>query len=154
MSREKSNEYLEELISKLNKLTPEHKASWGKMTVSEMLLHCSRFIDLYLGKIPLPKWYKIFGVSIGRLFIWYVSKLDPSKTPKNLRTDKRIMINDKSYNYEDQRALLLKNINGLSKLSGTINHPIYGKMSSDKIIFLIWHHTSHHLNQFGINKKE
>ena len=119
-----------------------------------MMLHCSRFIDLYLGKIPLPKWYKIFGVSIGRLFLWYVSKLDPSKTPRNLRTDKRIMVNDKSYDFENQRALLLKNINSLSKLSGTINHPIYGKMSSDKIIFLIWHHTSHHLNQFGINKKE
>ena len=154
MLREKSNEYLEELICKVNKLTPEHKASWGEMNVSEMLLHCSRFIDLYLGKIPLPKWYKIFGVSIGRLFLWYVSKLDPSKTPRNLRTDKRIMVNHKSYNFEEQRALLLKNINGLSKLSETINHPIYGKMSSDKIIFLIWHHTSHHLNQFGINKKE
>jgi len=154
MSKEKSNEYVEELISKVNKLTPEHIASWGKMNVSEMLLHCSRFIDLYVGKIPLPKWYKIFGVSIGRLFLWYVSKLDPSKTPRNLRTDKRIMVNDKSYDFEDQRALLLKNINSLSKLSGTINHPIYGKMSSDKIIFLIWHHTSHHLNQFGINKKE
>ena len=152
MSNENSTEYIDELVIKINKLSAEDQASWGKMNVSEMMHHCSKFIDLYLGEIPLPKWYKIFGVSIGKLFLWYVSKLDPTKTPRNLRTDKRIMVSDKSYDFEEQRSLLLRKINGLSKISGTINHPIYGKMSSDKIIFLIWHHTSHHLYQFGVDR--
>ena len=114
-----------------------------------MMHHCSKFIDLYLGEIPLPKWYKIFGVSIGKLFLWYVSKLDPQKRqePENRQ---KIMVNDKSYDFEEQ-SLLLRKINGLSNVSGTIKHP-YGKMSSDKIIFLIWHHTSHHLYQFGVDQ--
>ena len=83
MSNEKSTEYIDELVIKINKLSAEDQASWGKMNVSEMMHHCSKFIDLYLGEIPLPKWYKIFGVSIGKLFLWYVSKLDPSKAQKH-----------------------------------------------------------------------
>lgn len=152
MKRE-SKVLIEELLKGINALKPDEKGAWGKMNVSEMLLHCSRFIDLYLGEISLPRWYKIFGVSIGRLFLWYVSKLDPTKTPRNLRTDKRIEVYETSFNFEENKALLLKNVSRLNQLNGKVNHPIYGRMTSEKIIFLIWHHTSHHLCQFGVDQQ-
>ena len=154
MMKRESKVLIEELIKGINALKPEDKGAWGKMNVSEMLLHCSRFIDLYLGEISVPSWYKFFGVSIGRLFLWYVSKLDPIKTPRNLRTDNRIKVSGTTFNFEENKALLLKNVSRLNQLNGIVNHPIYGRMTSEKIIFLIWHHTSHHLNQFSINKKE
>ena len=59
MMKRESKVLIEELIKGINALKPEDKGAWGKMNVSEMLLHCSRFIDLYLGEISVPSWYKL-----------------------------------------------------------------------------------------------
>ena len=77
---------VEELIEKLNSLNKNSIPRWGKMNSSQMVKHCSKSIDLYLGKITIPFWYKYFGVTIGKLFLIYISKLSPLKTPINLRT--------------------------------------------------------------------
>lgn len=106
---------IEELIEKLNSINNDSVPKWGVMNPSQMLKHCSKFIDLYLGKITVPFWYKYFGVTIGKLFLRYISKTNP-----------------------------------LNTLKGPIHHPIYGKMKSEQVKFLIIHHTTHYYNQFGL----
>lgn len=39
----------EELVNRLNKLSPNLKAKWGKMNVSQTLAHCSSFQDIAIG---------------------------------------------------------------------------------------------------------
>lgn len=40
-----------ELIARLNRLTPESKAVWGKMTAGEMLCHCLDGSRMAVGEI-------------------------------------------------------------------------------------------------------
>ena len=88
--------------------------------------------------------------TIGKLFLIYISKKSPLETPRNIRTEKSIKIIDENLDFDDERKLLIKKLNKLYEIKGQINHPIYGKMKSEKIQFLIKHHTIHHLNQFNL----
>ena len=142
---------IEELIYKLNFLEKESIANWGKMNSSQMLKHCSKSIDLYLGKIKVPFWYKYFGVTIGKLFIIYISKLSPLKTPRNIRSMvKSLKTSDEDFDFDLEKNVLIQKLKKVINLEGQINHPIYGEMKSEKIRFLIIHHTTHHFNQFNL----
>jgi hypothetical protein len=142
---------VEELIEKLNSLNKNSIPRWGKMNSSQMVKHCSKTIDLYLGKITIPFWYKYFGVTIGKLFLIYISKLSPLKTPRNLKTMvKSLKISDKNLDLDYEKDVLIQKLNNLIDVQGKIDHPIYGKMESEKIKFLIIHHTTHHFNQFDL----
>ena len=141
---------IEKIIEKLNSLSENSLPRWGEMSSAQMIKHCSSFIDLYLGKIKVPFWYKYFGITIGKLFLLYISKKSPLETPRNIRTEKSIKIIDENLDFDNEKSLLIKKLNKLHKIEGQINHPIYGMMKSQKIIFLIKHHTIHHLNQFNL----
>ena len=141
---------VDELIKSLDKLEENMLPKWGKMNASQMMKHCSKFIDLYTGKIKLPFWYKIFGATIGKLFLVYISNKKPSETPRNLRTDKSIKIIEENLIFVDEKQILINKIKEISLIKSSINHPIYGKTDAEKIKFLILHHTMHHFNQFGL----
>ena len=87
---------IEEIIEKINSLNKNSPPRWGEMNSSQMVKHCSKFIDLYLGEISVPFWYKYFGTTIGKLFLRYISKKSPLETPRNIRTDKSLKIIDES----------------------------------------------------------
>ena len=142
---------IEELIEKLNSLNKNSTPRWGKMNSSQMVKHCSKSIDLYLGKITVPFWYKYFGITIGKLFLIYISKLSPLNTPRNIRTMvKSLKISDKNLDLDYEKDVLIQKLNNLIDIEGEIDHPIYGKMKSEEIKFLIIHHTTHHFNQFDL----
>ena len=141
---------IEEITEKLNYLNKNSKPNWGKMSSSQMLKHCSKFIDLYLGKISVPFWYKYLGITIGKLFLRYISKKSPLETPRNIKTDKSLKITDEYLDFDYEKKVLINKLIKLHEINGQINHPIYGIMKSEKIIFLIKHHTIHHLNQFNL----
>ena len=120
----------DELIKSLDKLEENKLPKWGKMNASQMIKHCSKFIDLYTGKIQLPSWYKIFGATIGKLFLVYISNKKPSETPKNLRTEKSIKIIEENLIFVDEKQTLINKIKEISLIKSSINHPIYGKTDS------------------------
>ena len=92
---------IEEIIEKINFLNKNSTPSWGEMNSSQMVRHCSKFIDLYLGEISVPFWYKYFGATIGKLFLRYISKKSPLETPRNIRTDKSLKIIDESLDLDN-----------------------------------------------------
>ena len=59
-------------------------------------------------------------------------------------------VTSNNLNINDERKNLIKKMVELEKLNDIVIHPIYGKMSKEKTLFLIIHHTMHHLNQFGL----
>ena len=81
MSNEKSTEYIDELVSKINKLNSESQAVWGKMNVSEMMHHCSKFIDLYRVKYLCPNGIKSLEFPLENCFCG-MFQIRPLKNPK------------------------------------------------------------------------
>jgi len=59
------------------------------------------------------------------LCLSYISKTNPLKTPKNIRTEKSIKISDKNLDFYYEKGVLIKKLKKLHDLKGQINHPIY-----------------------------
>ena len=55
-----------ELIERINKLTPESKALWGKMNAAQMLSHCHGPIDVAFGDLDLKA--NFFMQLLGKMF--------------------------------------------------------------------------------------
>ena len=143
---------INEIIQILKSISDEITPTWGKMNVSQMLKHCACFIDLYSGKTNVNWVMRFFGKLFGFIFLQYIMKLDPRKTPKNLSTSSFMKVTSLELNIENEKNTLIRKLSELEHLEDIVIHPIYGKMTKEKTLFLIKHHIMHHLNQFGLLK--
>ena len=56
--------YLDEILLRINKLSPDSQRLWGKMNVSQMLTHCSLSMETALGDKFYPQ--LMIGKLLGR----------------------------------------------------------------------------------------
>lgn len=139
----------EEILERINKLTPQTNALWGKMNVSQMLTHCSRAIEVPLGLLQ-PK-SNLFGVLFGK----YIKKviLEQRHFKPNLPTSPNFVVKD-HVNFEKAKDLLLTHITQFSSLSNEElskrKHPIGGYFSGEEWAWSQYKHLDHHLRQFGV----
>ena len=66
-------EVKDEILSRIEKLTPDSKTGWGNMNVNQALRHMSMAFDVATGKLnvtpskvpPMPKWLlKLFLMNV------------------------------------------------------------------------------------------
>jgi hypothetical protein len=138
-----------DILGRINKLTPESNPLWGKMTVSQMLSHCQKPLEVATGDLKLKR-----GL-IGFLFGTMAKKKMVGSEPfsKNLPTDPNFKIAERKDFYKEKNKLValinqfVKNgREGITKES----HPFFGKLSLDEWEILLWKHLDHHLRQFGV----
>jgi enoyl reductase-like protein len=139
----------QEMIDRLNKLSPTSQAQWGKMNVNQMFTHCQVAINLAFGNEKLKQ--NIIGILFGSIA---KKMMVNSNRPfqKNLPTDKSFIITDKR-KFEKERKILISIIQkfphigpeGLSKEK----HPFFGRLNRNEWETLSWKHLDHHLRQFG-----
>jgi hypothetical protein len=139
----------EAIISRINKLTPESRAEWGKMTVDQMLSHCQAPMDFAFGKTPMKANFlmRLLGKMIkGKMLKSREFKKNSPTAPAFIRTGK--------YDFEDTKNGLIERINHFSDLGHnaikTTNHPFFGEMTYDEWSQLHTMHLDHHLRQFGV----
>jgi hypothetical protein len=136
----------QDIIDRINKLTPYSKALWGKMNVAQMLAHCQMPLGVATGdhKIKGSLLFKI----VGPMFKGLIFSEKPFK--RNLGTDKSFIMNtEKDFNSEKQK--LLDMIARFSDKTMTDEpHPIFGKMTKEEWSRGSWKHLDHHLQQFGV----
>jgi hypothetical protein len=136
----------QDMISRINSLSPESKAQWGKMNVEQMLAHCQMPLGVATGKHILKR--NFFFSLIGPLFKKQLFNDQPFK--RNLPTDKSFIIADPE-TFEKEKQKLIDMINSFSEatLSGE-PHPFFGKLSAEEWSRGTWKHLDHHLQQFGV----
>ena len=137
-----------EIIERINRLTPESRAGWGKMNVAQMMCHCSIALKACLGEIK-PK--KVF---ISYLFGKIAKKqvLGPKDFRKNTPTAKEYIVKDiKNFDNEKERLIsYVKKFEAGSDVVTKEQHPFFGKMTIEEWECLIWKHLDHHMRQFGV----
>lgn len=138
-----------EIISRLNKLTPNSRRLWGKMNVAQMMAHCNGPIKVGLADKPAPR------MLMGRLMGWMMkSKLyNDSAWSKNLPTSPDFKItNERDFN--EEKTNLLSLINAFHKdgplKAGRFPHPFFGTFTNEQWGKSIYKHLDHHLKQFGV----
>ncbi len=142
-------EHNQEIIARINKLTPASTPQWGKMNVSQALTHCQRPLQVAYGELKLKR------VFIGFLFGKMMKKklLSPAEFGKNMPTDKHFIVNDeRDFTTEKHKLISMVqkfSTKGASSLTKE-PHPFFGPLTSEEWELLNHKHLHHHLSQFGV----
>ncbi|MFV8346303.1 DUF1569 domain-containing protein [Flavobacterium sp. ZB4P13] len=138
----------QELIERVQKLTSASKSTWGEMSVSQMVLHCQKPLDVAEGKLELKR--NIIGFLFGKMA--KRSFLQNEYFKKNLPTDKGFIIKS-SPDFEKEKEVLCSQIARFGAMGPTIiansRHPFFGEMTEEEWGILQYKHLDHHLKQFG-----
>jgi Protein of unknown function (DUF1569) len=140
----------EEILLRIEKLSSDSKARWGKMNVNQAMRHMAMSFDIATGKLDptpvnvpkMPKW----------LMKFFLLKIRPPKgkaeTFKEMNTVE-LGINPADFEAEKNRLkqALAQFYNSSSLIP---ENKIAGKLSRADWGRLNYNHTDHHLRQFGV----
>ncbi len=135
----------DELLKRINSLTAQTNAQWGKMDVGQMLWHC---------KFPLQIAVKNENKGNGKLLMKLFKKSLYSEKPfkQSLPTAKFLVATEaKDFtNEKKQLVQLISDTHALKDRKQWNPHPMFGKFTHDQWGKLEFKHLDHHLKQFGV----
>ncbi|ABG58698.1 DUF1569 domain-containing protein [Cytophaga hutchinsonii] len=138
-----------EVIARINTLSPESKAGWGKMSINQMLAHCNVAYELvYEDKHPKPNVLMKFIIKLVAKDLVVNEK--PYK--KGAMTSPAFLIKDER-NFEKEKIRLIDHIIktqqlGESYFDNKESHS-FGVLTKGEWNNMFYKHLDHHLNQFG-----
>jgi hypothetical protein len=139
---------MEEVILRIENITPQHARQWGKMDVSQMLSHCGNALEMAMGKINPPRAF--IGRLIGGLFkSVYINEKPLSRDSP---TSNQIRVTDaKDFQTEKSRLIGLVRQFAAAGESGCTKHPhpFFGELTPAEWSRGMFKHLDHHLRQFG-----
>lgn len=142
-------EVTNEVIQRIETLTPSTQAHWGKMNVSQMLAHCNVTYEMMYENIH-PKPNPILKFILKLLVKKKV--VDETTFSKNSSTAPQFIIKiEKDFQKEKERLIqYMKKTQELGEnyFDGRESHS-FGKLSKVEWNNMLYKHLDHHLRQFG-----
>lgn len=140
----------DEFTQRIQQLSPQTPAKWGKMNVAQMLAHCQVALQMASGDIN-PKGNALIRFLFSRMAKKQLMS-DKAFKPE-LPTLAEAKIVDQR-DFENEKLKLLQLVNAFQALGATgikgAEHPFFGKMSVSEWDHFQVKHLNHHLNQFGV----
>lgn len=139
----------EEILSRINLLTPVSEQLWGKMNVSQMLAHCSVGLEVAMGE-----------KTVKRIFISYIlgplfksSFYNEKPFQKNIATADLFRM-EGEYDFDKVKKSLIEKVlqfsdGGPSKCTNA-PHGFFGNLTPNQWGIGMYKHLDHHLRQFGV----
>lgn len=145
-----SKEVANAVIGRINQLTPETQPKWGKMTVDQMLAHCSVTYEMvYDDKHKKPNGFMriILKTLVKKYVVGNGAYKHGSKTaPAFLIVDRK--------DFEAEKARLIGYIEKTQELGEDYfdgkESLSFGKLTKDQWNTMFYKHLNHHLTQFGV----
>ncbi|NBC56931.1 MAG: DUF1569 domain-containing protein [Bacteroidetes bacterium] len=139
-----------EVLNRLDKLSPDSQARWGKMNINQMLKHCQKPIKLAFGeeKVKRPNILMRLMIKLMKPTL-YNDKL----WKQGLPTAKSFVIkNEQGFDNEKSKlSLLIERMhNSKSYFEPSRTHPIFGEMKYWMWGQSAYKHLDHHFRQFGV----
>jgi hypothetical protein len=137
-----------EVIQRINALTPDSQRQWGKMEVAQMMAHCKEAFKVPLSERPIPRMF------ISYIIGWAIKSKLYNETPygKGLPTSPDFLIKDQR-NFEQEKHGLIALITNFYQLGSDKvakhPHPFFGKLTPVQWGQGMYKHLDHHLSQFG-----
>jgi hypothetical protein len=136
-----------QIIGRIESLTPESKALWGKMTVDQMLKHANEAILIAFDEKTLK--INFLMRFLGKMM---KNKVFNSEFKKNSPTAPEFIFKE-HFDFEVVQQELITNFSRFAQGHNAIkvmDHPFWGKMTYEDWDKLMWNHMDHHLKQFGV----
>jgi hypothetical protein len=140
----------EELVRRVNALTPDSKPAWGRMSVEQMLSHL-----VQSGELPFDASVSDRSSFMSRHVIKHLV-LTAVPIPKEVPTSPEIDQQQGGrppQGFEIDKLNAIESFHKLGVLSldhKCLSHPFFGKMSVKQWCRLAYKHADHHLRQFGV----
>ena len=137
-----------ELTARARRLTPEHRALWGKFTVDQMLAHLVDAFRMGMGEIEVrPRKIPVIGAwPFNVLFIRFVGMPKNAPTAREIITRAPLSIEGELRQLEEA----MERFASQRERREWPRHPAFGKLSRKSWGVLGYVHTDHHLRQFGV----
>lgn len=133
-------------LERIERLAPDTRPRWGRMSVAQMLAHCAEVQEVMNGK-PLegtPWLLRLAGPLIKR------AVLSRRPYPKGVRTHPQyLQTSEKRFEPEKRRLLAALSEFRASDAQGA-RHPLFGPLSAEEAGWGAFKHLDHHLRQFGV----
>lgn len=138
-----------EILQRVEKLTPETKPLWGTMNVSQMLAHMAKGAKMPTGetktaRAPFP--FSLLGMLLKNKI------LQGGPLRRNSPTAKELKITDtREFQVEKTNFInAIKKLGEGEKVAIAPTHPFFGKMTAKEWGRINYQHADHHLSQFGV----
>ena len=139
---------VQEITTRIDQLTPSAPRQWGKMTVEQMLAHCSAAMEMACGKFAAKRTLlgRIVGPRIRRTLT------DESPFPRNAPTSKELKVGSSDFAQERERLKRCLHQFHEGGESGCTKHahPFFGEITPLEWSTGMYKHLDHHLKQFGV----
>jgi hypothetical protein len=136
----------DELIRRINTVSENSTAQWGKMNIYQMLRHCTLFEEMALGK---TKYKRVFvGLLFGKIALKKVLKDDAPLTRNTPTLAEWKIKGDGDVSAEKAKWISLLGEYDHFTDPGLV-HPFFGKITKEQIGYLAYKHADHHLRQFN-----
>ena len=99
-----TKEVSEEIINRINKLTPKSERQWGKMDVAKMLAHCCVTYEMIYEPTKHPKPNFVMGLIL-KLFVKKVVVGEKAFRKNSPTAPQFIMKSDKNFEVEKARLI-------------------------------------------------
>lgn len=140
----------ENVLSRINQLTPESKAEWGRMSVAQMLAHLNVTYEMTYEDIHTKP-----GAFMKFILKLLVKKavVGPKPYPKNGKTAPQFIISDER-DFETEKSRLIAYMTktkdlGEAHFDGKESHS-FGALTTQEWNVMFSKHLDHHLRQFGV----
>ncbi|MFN5416134.1 MAG: DUF1569 domain-containing protein [Flavobacteriia bacterium] len=138
------------IIERIEKLSPETNAVWGKMNVAQMLAHCNVTYEMiYTDKHPKAKGFKKFILKSFIKPIVVTTKAYKQNSP----TAPAFKIAD-SKEFEAEKNRLIEYIKQTQALGENhfegMESNSFGVLNKNEWNNMLYKHLDHHLSQFGV----
>lgn len=142
------NTVRQELSTRINSLSPQHTAQWGRMNVYQMVKHCTLCEDMFLGKLKIKRVF--IGRLIGPMVLRKILK-DDKPFGKNSPTSPVLKTFGDTGDMEQQKREWLNRVGSYTGFNDpNFVHPFFGPMSKEQVGVFAYKHADHHLRQFGV----
>ena len=141
---------VEELINRIDKLTPGQQPLWGKMNASQMLAHLNVMYEMvYENKHPKPGPFRRFVITL----LAKKTVVGDKPYPRNIRTAPAFLITGER-DFKNEKRRLVSYIrrtkdHGEQYFNGKESHS-FGPLTIKEWNNLFYKHLDHHLGQFGV----
>lgn len=137
------------LLRRIESLTPETPALWGRMCADEMLAHVVAGMRMAYGEFETKQYLTPFRYwPLKYLFIYAVPFPRGARAPRELVTRNRVAP-EWDANMTRLRELITRFPEHARETQEWAVHPIFGTLSGNAWGALGWRHLDHHLRQFG-----
>lgn len=139
----------EEVIKRINLLHQDSNARWGKMTVTQMVRHCSLCEQYYQGATKVKRSFS--GRMVGQKAIKGILKDETTGISKNAPTSPVFIVSEDIQDLETEKQnwkSLIRKYEAFEE--DKFVHWFFGKMTKTQLGQFIYKHCDHHLKQFGV----